>query len=420
MKIGNLNYAILDQCLISGTNFLLSIILARVLPPSEFGLYIFAFTILVVSVGFMNSIITSPLSVLGAPVGKETWNKFLYVSLVMFFSVSILLMIILFTSYFCLKESIYHLNASVLGVVGMIVLLYIGQEFVRRALLTRLKVRHAFIIDMITYLTRLLMILLFVYLEDIDCTTIIYIFGFTSLFGIISGLYSGDLTFKVQEFRFDYSILREFWNYSKWTLAEWIPFVLSGQLYIFIVTFVLGNDATGILGACRNLIAPLSILLIGIMNFALPYYSNVNKTSGEKILKQSLRGFFTVLFTCVMIYLFIINCYAEQFLYFLFGKYSIYANIVFLYSVGIFFNFVFKPADIYLRVVMKPKLVFISRLIAGAVCALSCYPMVLFFGIEGAVYTYILSQVIMCIFLFNFIFGDGLAKIKPKKTIILD
>lgn len=417
MKIGNLNYAILDQWLISGTNFFLSIILARVLSPSEFGLYIFAFTTLVVTVGFMNSTITSPLSVLGAPVGKETWNKFLCVSLIMFFFVSIFLMIILFTSYFCLKESIYHLNASVLGAVGIIVLPYLGQEFVRRALLTRLKVRYAFLIDMITYLTRLLMVLLFVYLEDIDCTTIIYIFGFTSLLGIIFGLYSSDLILKVQDFRIDYSILKEFWNYSKWTLAEWVPFVLSGQLYIFVVTFVLGNDANGILGACRNLIAPLSILLIGIMNFALPYYSNVNKASGENKLKRSLRGFFTVLLTCVLIYLVVVNFYAEQFLYFLFGKYSMYANVVFLYSVGIFFNFLFKPADMYLRVIIKPKLVFISRLITGVICVILCYPLVLYFGIEGAVYTYILSQVTMCIFLFNFMFVAGREKIKPAKTI---
>jgi len=199
--------------------------------------------------------------------------------------------------------------------------------------------------------------------------------------------------------KFKKPVMIEIFDYGKWTLLDWLPFVLSGQLYVSIVTFVLGNEATGALGAIRNFVAPVSILLVSLMNYVLPYFSGIYAKKGDHAFKASLGSFFVIISLILLFYLTIINIFAEELLYLVYGKYSEFAFILLLLSFGIALNIFFKPFDIYIRVICKPKYIFLSRIGSAAVSLLLCYPLVFYYGLSGAALSYILSQAGMLVML---------------------
>src|ERR1039458_3007017 len=68
---GKGSLALLDQGLISGSNFLVGILLARWLVPEQYGAYALAFSIFLFASGFHNALLLEPISVFGpASYGK--------------------------------------------------------------------------------------------------------------------------------------------------------------------------------------------------------------------------------------------------------------------------------------------------------------------------------------------------------------
>jgi O-antigen/teichoic acid export membrane protein len=85
------------------------------------------------------------------------------------------------------------------------------------------------------------------------------------------------------------------------------------------------NEATGALGAIRNFVAPVSILLVSLMNYVLPYFSGIYAKKGDHAFKASLGSFFVIISLILLFYLTIINIFAEELLYLVYGKYSEFA-----------------------------------------------------------------------------------------------
>ncbi len=403
MKLANVNFAILDQGCISGSNFFISVFLARVMTPEEFGLYVFAISVLTFCVGFMNSIVCTPISVFGSAVSKIEWKKLVTNGCFLFLITVVIVLFILVLSSEFLNRFKYVDNGHAILLISAIVVFFLGHELIRRILISRLQNGRAFLLDTVVYGLRILLILALVWSFSIKYNIVLYIIGITSGVGAALGIISSKEIIRFDN-RLDSAMLGRIWGFGKWTLADWVPFVVSGQLYIYIVALLLGNSANGVLGACRNLIAPVSILMVGIMNFAIPYFSKIYNDSGHEEFLRVLKKFSLVILGLVLCYLTIIVLEAENLLNYIFQKYSENGSLVSLFSIGVFINFAFKPADIYLKVTLKPKAVFKSRILAAIASAVLCYPMVSKSGLIGAVLCYICAQVTMCIFMYLFMF----------------
>lgn len=400
------NYAIADQFLVSGGNFLISIILGRLLTPSEFGLYIFSFTTLFLALGFVNNLTFCGMSVLGSSVHGKEWNRILHNSLLFFLTSSLALTLLCFIAAYLLCKIGFSDNGNTLTATAIILTFFIGQEFVRRILLTRLKSLIAFISDCIIYIMRIALIYLLITLDRdyANARMAIYIIGLTSLLGIIIGYYMGGFISIKERFKIDKKTIMALWSYSKWIIAEWFPLMLGGSLYIYVVTFVLGNVQTGILGACRNLIQPITILLLSISNIALPFYSKMfTSQGGQKVIKHLFK-LFAILFILISIYLITINVFASVMLSMLFGKYIGYSHVVLLFTVATLFVFFFKPGEIYLKISLKPHIVFKSRMYSAIVSLITIFPLIYFYGLEGSLYNCIITEMTMCIAIYVYLY----------------
>ncbi|MDQ3986393.1 MAG: hypothetical protein M3280_07845 [Actinomycetota bacterium] len=68
---GLASLSVLDQALVSGTNFAVHLLLARWLPPGEFGLFALIFSTFVIVAGFHEALVLEPMSVFGPSKYRE-------------------------------------------------------------------------------------------------------------------------------------------------------------------------------------------------------------------------------------------------------------------------------------------------------------------------------------------------------------
>jgi len=389
--------AIADQVTISGTNFLISLALARFMVAAEYGLYVFGFTTLIILEGLQNNLVSAPLNVIAARKNRSEWRELVFHSLIFHVIISLLVIAALTTSFFLLRGTTYGGNAIVLLNLNITAVAFMGSELLRKSFLSILDIGNTLLLDIIAYSIRLLALVAVFFLDLSSAVIVLHFISLGSLTSILIGLRKIKLDLHLMKFK--KPVMIEIFDYGKWTLLDWLPFVLSGQLYVYIVTFVLGNEATGALGAIRNFVAPVSILLVSLMNYVLPYFSGIYAKKGDHAFKASLGSFFVIISLILLFYLTIINIFAEELLYLVYGKYSEFAFILLLLSFGIALNIFFKPFDIYLRVICKPKYIFLSRIGSAAVSLLLCYPLVFYYGLSGAALSYILSQAGMLVML---------------------
>src|SRR5260370_23428769 len=70
-------FALLDQGLISGSNFIISILLARWLMPDQYGSYAIAFGVFVLVVLVYQSLVLEPMAVFGASSYRDSLRDYL-------------------------------------------------------------------------------------------------------------------------------------------------------------------------------------------------------------------------------------------------------------------------------------------------------------------------------------------------------
>jgi O-antigen/teichoic acid export membrane protein len=242
-------------------------------------------------------------------------------------------------------------------------------------------------------------------------------YGVASLTGFLLCLDASFIHSRRLGCRIDRVVVSGIWSYGKWTLADTLPFFVSGQLSVYVVAFALGNSANAVLGACGNLIAPVTILLIGVMNFGLPYFSRLYAKKGHAALASRLKLFFASMCGCVFLYLLLVNAASRILLMSIFGKYGDARAIVLLLSVAALLNALFKPLDVYLRVLQKPKKMFIARSIAACINAVLVYPLVRYMGVNGAALNGVIAQGSTLVALFITARGAAGLEVFPKRCV---
>ncbi len=407
--------AVCDQCLVSGVNFIIAIMLARCMYPSEYGLFIFATTCLVLTSGLFSSIIGISMNILGPNSSQKEWE----VLFLNCFGVLLTLMLGLIMMFFCLywimRTGAYAANAQAFTTLALVVPLTLGHDFFRNAQLSRLNIKGALLTDIATHGSRILIIYLLTISPQLSNQKVLWIYGISAALGITVGYSSIRPQFSKLTQAISSTILSKIWASSKWTFADWIPFVLYGYLYIFIVTFVLGNEKTGVLGACRNIIAPIVMLQVGISSFLLPYFCRLLASKGHEAMLTSLIKILISLAFVILLYLTIVNLFAGEIMRVFFSHYASYTYLVLLFSVGIFINYSFKIAEIYLLATVRPKFIFMARILAAIPAVILCYPLVKTYGINGGGYSYIVSNLLMCASMLAFMLYS-LREYEPEYT----
>ncbi|HIP33338.1 MAG TPA: hypothetical protein EYG89_01070 [Bacteroidia bacterium] len=392
-KLKSLNYSLIDQAIVSGSNFLSSILILKLISLKDFGIFATCWMFLLFfSTIYITSIISPMMAIL--PKRKERYKYFgsLIVFQLVFISIAFFASVIFSFFYFTWTEIDFSYQTVLY--FSLTTLFYHFQDFFRKYFFAVKEYRNALLIDSITYLLRFLIIVYFlIYIKNTTLTHVFLIYFITAFLGFIIGLLNFKYTLDLTSIKRD---TIDHYKISKWLLPSGILKWTSVNLYLVASSFILGPISIGIIKLGQNITSVYNLFLLGLDNF-------VPIESGEKYAEKG-GGKLVMYLKKIMIYgivgtLFLgglISLFSEEIIENIYKKDFIQYNYILYWFSGFFiFMLINSITQIFLVTINKTKVIFKGYVIASIVSLLIFYPLISQFEILGTLFGILISYIIL-------------------------
>ena len=375
-----LNFALLDQALVSGVNFLTIVILARRLGVEDFGSFMLAWLLLLFLKSLQGGIVISPMMSIGpkqapADIGDYYGAALLYQILLAAAGGALILAGCQVFSVLRPDWSIGHLALPVAAAgIGDQV-----QEFARRYLFARDRAARAFVSDLATYGSRAALLL---FVPGDDIAPAFWFVATSSAFGAALA------TTALADLRPSRSsAVRHWprqWRYARWTagaaLMEWG----SGHLIVIAAGGILGPVAVGAIRATTNVFAVVQALIQALNNVVPMRAASMFESGGRSALARYILRVTTGAGLACLAALALGTAFPSAILELLYGPaYADYAYLVYwwviIYAAG-FFQF---PLGAALCAVEHTNPFFISLCCEAAFGIVCAYLLPRWLGLDG-------------------------------------
>jgi O-antigen/teichoic acid export membrane protein len=375
-----MNFALLDQALASGVNFLTILILARRLGVENFGIFMLAWLVLLFFKSLQGGIIISPMMSIGPKQdfhGRDEYFGSVLLYQVMFIAGGSALALAGWRAVDAMRPD-WELGGLALPVLAACV----GdqaQEFVRRYLFTRERASRAFAVDVASYGGRMLLLLFA--LGDDSAQAFWYIF-LSSMLGVavaLPGFYGLKPSLAAAARAWP-----RHWQFARWTggaaLMEWG----SGHLIVIMAGGILGPAAVGAIRATTNVFAAIQALLQALNNVVPIRAAALFARAGKAAMAQYLiRVTVAAGLACIAV-LAIGVAFPTQILELLYGPaYSDYAHLVYWWVIIYAAGFLQFPLSAGLCAVEHTRPFFISLACEAAFGILCAYLLPRWLGLNG-------------------------------------
>ncbi len=381
--------AVLDQGLISGSNFLISILLARWLGPDQYGAYALAFSIFVLLSLLYQALLLEPMAVFG---GSSYWHSLGgYLNTLLRLHLAIALLIAVALGSGALLASHYSQSASLPGA-------FAGIAIAAPCILLLWLVRRSFYLELSPYRAAAGS---FVYCTLVSgglwlsfrggrispflAFLLMALAAMAAVCFLATQLKTSFLE-KRKEFTVN-GIWAKHWSYGRWALAgcfaSWIP----AYIYYPLLSSLSGMAHAGELRALMNLALPMEQIQAALSLLFLPYAARLYAASGPHSAGK-FKTKLTLLSVGVAIgYWMVLILFRGPVFKFLYsGRYEGLVTLVPWVAVGsVFWSAVYGPA-VVLRAMESPKSIFIAYGAASLVSVVIGIPATRYFGLAGGIW----------------------------------
>jgi O-antigen/teichoic acid export membrane protein len=399
VKKGSL--AVIDQGLISGSNFLVAILLARWLVPEQYGAFALAFEGFVLFYVVYNALILEPMSVFGPSEYQnrlqEYWGVLLWIQL----GIAIISVFLLGCCALVLHE-FGSSNTLAQALLGAMVAIPCVQFFyvARGAMYVKLTPRPA-VIASVLYSAVVLSGLMLVYVLKL-------ISPFAAFLSMaVGGLLAGSallIQFKprlklTSGFPKMGDVVRQHWVYGRWALAGSALITLSGSVYYPLLGKFRGLTETGALKAVLNFSSPIGQLFVAFTLLLLPFAARRYHDQGAAGVERLIWKFTWLYSGGAAVYWFCFLIFWPSIVRFLYaGKYIEVASLVPLVALSSIARIAASVQTTALRAIQLPSLVFVAFCGSSVVGLAVGIPTVWAFGLRGAVFATAFSNTATLVF----------------------
>jgi len=392
--------AILDQALISGSNFLIGIFLARWLRPAAYGAYALGFSVFLLLTFLYQSLLLEPMAVFSGAAYRKSLRGYLTALLWIHLSLTAVGTVVLGTATLVSFKwgAVSDLPGALLGVTlasPCILLFWLA----RRAYYMKLEPGQAAVGASI-YCVSVVSGLFVVYHE-----------GWLSPFSAFALMAIGALiTAAYLLFHIRGSLSTEqgpnlsetwhrHWDYGRWALATaamtWIPY----YMYYPLLTAFRGLVEAGQLRALMNLALPLEQTFTALACLFLPYAARVHGETGPASVGFLTRRIALLYIGGAAVYWTILIPMKGPMFHLLYG--GKYMEVTFLLPYvaveTVLWSAAFGPT-IVLRAMESPSSVFYARCAASVLSLLVGIPLTFSYGLWGCVLGIVLANAAALVF----------------------
>jgi O-antigen/teichoic acid export membrane protein len=376
------SWSVLDQAVFSGANFILTILLARWLLPSHYGVFSIAFAFYQFGYQAHNALIVEPMSVLGPARMYHRLRDYLRDQIKLHFVISYFAGLAI-----CVVGLIVFAFNQVLGKV--LILLGLVLSF----LLLPLLMRRGFYLlrkpEFALLGSALYAIFLFGELWVVNGfinASVYWAFPIMGLAGLVSGLYLyGQIPPKESAL---FSIVVTWsnnWKYGKWLVYSSLLIALAAQAQTFVVGAFLGMSDAGAFRALQNFVQPMILFFAAISAFLLPSLSSDFGKGNIAGLKRKGKYLFCLLLVVSVIFELFLLRYAstlERLVYD--GKFSSYAYLIPVWGLVPITGVLTYVYYFLLQSIQRPKAILIGSVMWSATSTILSMVFTSKWGIAGA------------------------------------
>lgn len=386
--------AIVDQGLISGSNFLIGILLARWLLPAQYGAYGIAFEIFLLLSFLHQALLLEPQRVFG-PSDYPNSREYLGTLLWLHAGLAVVIFAALGISCWLLHELTRpdNLSGALVGVaVGApcILLLWLARNACYVKLAPQAAAAGAALYCAVV-LSGLFLLQRFKLVSPFSAFLLMGSGALaSSAFLLIPLKPALKLRASRQMWR---KVGEQHWEYGRWVLASLGLSAISGGIYYPLLGSFSGLAAVGELKALLNFSLPVAQTLTALSMFLLPYASRIYQENGRSGLKRLISKIMWLFGTATCGYWALLILFSKPILRSLYGgHYTELAPLIPWLAVGSLpWNIAAVPA-IFLRAVRSPVSIFRAYCVSSVVVLLVGIPATWALGLRGSLFTMILSN----------------------------
>jgi O-antigen/teichoic acid export membrane protein len=389
--------AILDQGVVAGSNFAISILLARWLSPEQYGIYAVAFTVLLFLINFHQSLVLEPMMVFGSSIYHNCLRGYLKALLVLHAGISLAMVFGL-----CVSAAV----ASKFGQANGLPKALIGVAFAAPTLLLLWLAKRAFYLRLspapsaaaaLLYCALTMGGLALVYrhnqLSPLAAFLLMGVGGLGT--SILLLAYLGLRLSSTQNPPGFLDTWHRHWRYGRWSLGAnammWIPI---NAFYPLLSSFS-GMAQAGELKALMNFAAPMLQACAALHTLVLPYAAQVLREKGSAGVSVVVRRMTLLCVSCAVPYWVVLLLFQGPAFHILYsGRYGEVAHLLPIVALASVAGSAFFGPTIVLRSMESPALIFAAVSVSSGISISIGIPLTRAWGVGGAVVCIALSEVL--------------------------
>jgi len=396
-RYSHFNWSLADQAMVSGSNVLTGILLARFLGTDGFGEYTLAWAILLFVAAIHLALVVGSMMSIGPKQSEEDVASYWGAVIVQNLAFAVVGAAVVFTGArvshlffptWDMADSALPLAAATFAVVW--------QEFFRRYFYTRDRSGLAFGVDALRYAIQiaLLLILFLRFPGTLDTQGALWIVAISAAApALLSPFFLGVVDFHRERV---WPVLVRHYESGKWMVIS-APFDWASEYVFFFVTgSVLATADVGALRASQNIAAMTSILFLSLLNVVPQRAARHLHTGGRASMDAYLRRVTIMGAALTGGVCLVIAAVPEFWLGLLFGSEFVgYGEIVRWWALVYTVNFFVLPLRSGLRALEATQPVFTARIVASVFAVAVAWFLVSWLGLRGAPIGVLATKVVL-------------------------
>ena len=392
-RLGRMALGLADQGFSAGGMFLVNVSLARTQSKEDFGTFALSYSIFTFLAALHNSAVLEPYTVYGA--GRYQ-NRFSAYSRLMRRSNAIVgagLSLLLLLACLLLRWIAPQVPTRSLFGLGLALSIILSAGFLRRGFYLERKPASAATMSLAFFTAVALLLWLAVRTHHLDNFSVFLIVAMAWLAAAAVAFPRHASAHSWNSFlATEPGYWREHWKYSRWVLAMTFIFQFMHQGYYWMVAGFLSVPEVGELKAMYLLIAPVELAMISLSFLVLPSltakYAGGNRAGFFSLLQRYVCGMLVV----AVLFALTVRLAGRFVMHVLYaGKFDSSSRLLFPLALVPLATAVGIALSDALRAAERPRLNFFAYVGSALATVLLGIPLVIHFGLPGAVYGMLLS-----------------------------
>jgi O-antigen/teichoic acid export membrane protein len=280
--------SILDQLVVSGTSFVMNLIVARCCVPQEYGAYALALTLVLFARGIQSGLVCSPYTVYAGRRRGQALTAYTGSALAHYLLLSVLSSLVALAAAVGLTMSAERAAAA--GLAWMVVAalpFLLLRECLRLVAFAHLQVRIALRLDATVALLQLGGLLVLAHFQMLSAAAAFAVAGAACATACAGWFLARRIDFRIvaADLRGDW---RSNWAFGRWSVASFLIGNVPAFLLAWVLALAHGAAAMAVLAACTTLVNAAGTYVTGVSNLLTPRAARAWTTGGLADLRRVL------------------------------------------------------------------------------------------------------------------------------------